>query len=229
MRHGLVALGDSITKGEGNMALGVQCQSWALWLAQALALPFTGLAANGALSGDVVREQLPQLAGPYDLGCLYLGVNDARSPAWDAGPLRGQPADGAGARRRDLRAHPDADPSRDLGRPPAGGSRGGQRGDPAPGGEAGVWWWSLRTDLRGWPLVLPDAVHPTALGQLEIAERAAAALAAAGVAVPRRPTELAEVDDRRRTAARARAGWARMLARDLARRGMERIRPPAAP
>ena len=32
-------------------------------------------------------------------------------------------------------------------------------------------------DLRGWRLLFPDAVHPTALGQLEIARRAAAALA----------------------------------------------------
>ena len=32
-------------------------------------------------------------------------------------------------------------------------------------------------DLRGWRRFFPDAVHPTALGQLEIARRAAAALA----------------------------------------------------
>jgi len=32
-------------------------------------------------------------------------------------------------------------------------------------------------DLRGWRLLFPDAVHPTALGQLEIARRAASALA----------------------------------------------------
>jgi hypothetical protein len=31
-------------------------------------------------------------------------------------------------------------------------------------------------DLRGWRLLFPDAVHPTALGQLAIASRAAAAL-----------------------------------------------------
>jgi hypothetical protein len=31
--------------------------------------------------------------------------------------------------------------------------------------------------LRGWRLLFPDAVHPTALGQLEIARRAARALA----------------------------------------------------
>jgi hypothetical protein len=31
-------------------------------------------------------------------------------------------------------------------------------------------------DLRGWRMLFPDAVHPTALGQLEIACRAAAAL-----------------------------------------------------
>ena len=38
-RSGLVALGDSITYGEGGIVLGVDGRSWALWLAQALDLP----------------------------------------------------------------------------------------------------------------------------------------------------------------------------------------------
>ena len=49
MTHrGLVALGDSITNGHGEPALGVPMQSWAQWLAEALALPFTKLARDGA-------------------------------------------------------------------------------------------------------------------------------------------------------------------------------------
>ncbi|MEA2445307.1 MAG: hypothetical protein QOJ12_2599, partial [Thermoleophilales bacterium] len=39
-------------------------------------------------------------------------------------------------------------------------------------------------DLRGTPYLLPDAVHPTSAGMVEIAERAATALEAAGVRVP---------------------------------------------
>jgi lysophospholipase L1-like esterase len=228
MRHGLVALGDSITKGEGNMTLGVQCQSWALWLAQALALPFTGLAANGALSGDVVREQLPQLVGPYDLGGLYLGVNDARAPSWDAGRFEENLRTVLGRLGEISERTLALTLPVDLGRPHAGGTGEANAVIRRVAADAGAVLVELE-DLRGWPLVLPDAVHPTALGQLDIAERAAAALAAAGVRVARRPGELAEVDDRRRTAAGSRAGWARMLARDLVRRGVERIRPPAAP
>jgi lysophospholipase L1-like esterase len=226
MRHGLVALGDSITKGEGNMALGVQCQSWALWLAEALELPYTGLATNAALSDDVVAEQLPRLAGPYDLGCLYVGVNDARSTAWD--PARF----GANLRTAFDRLAQTCERTliltmpEDLGRPLAGGRLEANELIRDAAGEAGAVVAEL-ADLTGWRLVLPDAVHPTALGQLEIAERAARALEAAGVPVPRRPSELALVDDRRRSAARQAAGWSRLLARDLVRRAVERIRPPA--
>jgi len=76
-------------------------------------------------------------------------------------------------------------------------------------------------DLRGWRLLLPDAVHPTALGQLEIADRAARALAAAGTPVPRLPSALADPDSSRRAGARFAVRWGSLLARDLARRRVE--------
>jgi lysophospholipase L1-like esterase len=91
--RGLVALGDSITNGHGEPALGVHPQSWAQWLAEALDLPFTKLAADGAMAADVLREQVPRLRGPYDVGCVFAGVNDVRVPAFDPG-----------AYERDLRA-----------------------------------------------------------------------------------------------------------------------------
>src|SRR5207237_8826153 len=91
------ALGDSVTNGHGEPALGVHAQSWAQWLAEALELPLTKLATDGALAADVLREQVPRLDGPYDVGCVYAGVNDARVPAFD-------PA----AYARDLRAVADA-------------------------------------------------------------------------------------------------------------------------
>ena len=84
-RRGLVALGDSITNGHGEPALGVTMQSWAQWLAEVLGLPFTKLARDGARARDVLAEQVPRLEGPYDVACLYVGVNDARSTDWDAG------------------------------------------------------------------------------------------------------------------------------------------------
>ena len=53
-RRGLVALGDSITNGHGEPALGVTMQSWAQWLAEELGLPFTKLARDGARAADVL-------------------------------------------------------------------------------------------------------------------------------------------------------------------------------
>src|SRR5436190_20272100 len=82
-RLGVLAFGDSITNGGGELQWGVALQSWALWVARGLGLPYTGYAVDGARAADVVREQLPafraRTARPdarYDLGCLYVGVND---------------------------------------------------------------------------------------------------------------------------------------------------------
>src|SRR3954449_10057803 len=91
--RGPVALGDSITNGHGEPALGVHAQSWAQWLAEVLELPFTKLAADGAMTADVRRARVPRLRGPYDVGCVYAGVNDVRAPGFDAA-----------AYERDLRA-----------------------------------------------------------------------------------------------------------------------------
>jgi len=74
-------------------------------------------------------------------------------------------------------------------------------------------------DLAGPPWLLPDAVHPTARGQLEIADRAARALCAATL-----PSSLIEIHGSRRAQARFAARWGVMLAGDLRRRGVERVR-----
>src|SRR5205809_183936 len=59
--------------------------------ARALGLPFTGYATDGARAPDVVGAQIPAFLsraaapdGPYELGCLYVGVNDVRGFDWDA-------------------------------------------------------------------------------------------------------------------------------------------------
>src|SRR4051812_50226282 len=104
-RLGVVALGDSITNGGGELQYGVALQSWALWTARGLGLPYTGVAVDGARAADVVARQLPaieaQAGGRWDLGGLYAGGNDVRALALDARPLgrdprppRGVPAPG---------------------------------------------------------------------------------------------------------------------------------------
>jgi lysophospholipase L1-like esterase len=218
--RGLVALGDSITNGHGEPALGVHPQSWAQWVAEVLGLPFTKLATDGAQVADVLREQVPRLDGPYDVGCVYAGVNDVRAPGFDAA-----------AYERDLRAVVAAvsDASErvvlctipaDLGRP---------RAAPKPRIANGI----IRSlaaaanadvveleDLAGAPFLLPDAVHPTAVGQLEIADRAAGALSA-----PRLPSSTVEVHRSRRARGRFAARQGVLLAGDLRRRAVERLQP----
>jgi lysophospholipase L1-like esterase len=248
---GVVALGDSITNGHGEPALGVHPQSWAQWLAEALDAPFLKLATDGATAADVLAQQVPRLraaaaagapgagsiaaaSGPgaggiaaaprFALACIYVGVNDTRSLDWDAAAYeRDLRAIAAAAREHAERVLLCTVP-RDLGRP---------RAAPKPAQASAV----VRAvagegtgaivvdldDLAGPPLLLPDAVHPTALGQLEIAVRAAAALRAAGVPVPRDPRDLADVHDSRRATARHRARLAVLLARDLRRRAVERV------
>lgn len=171
---GLVALGDSITRAGG--AADAAYRSWAAWLADALGLALTNLAADGAQSHDVLARQIPRLRGPYELAAVYVGVNDARSPDWhppafaddvaailDAVALRAQ--------RMLVLTLPH-----DLGRPTAAPK-------PAVAGEilrdaaARSGAVVAELDSFGGPqLVDADAVHPTPLGQLAIAERAGRAL-----------------------------------------------------
>jgi lysophospholipase L1-like esterase len=225
-RLGLLAVGDSITNGNGDPMLGVPARSWALWLAQALELPYTNLARDGAVVTDVVREQLPRVRAHYDLACCYAGVNDVRNVAWSA------EAFDADLRRvlATLSSRADrvavATIPLDLGRPRAGAAKVAEANAiiTRHAGEQRSVVVDL-ADLAGWQLVLPDAVHPTARGQLEIADRAAAALAAAGMPVHRPSTALCDPDDSTRGAARyAVTAHAAQLARDLTRRGIERRR-----
>ena len=223
-RLGLVALGDSITKGDGEPALGVSHRSWSLWLAEALELPYTNRAVDGAVASELVQDQCPLVRADYDLACIYIGVNDARGPDWDPDRFAaGLDAALAHLRARATRVLSLTIPL-DLGRPRAGAA--------VPvanalirrlAGEHDAVCAEL-TDLRGWRLLLPDAVHPTALGQLEIADRAAGALAAAGAPIARLPSALADPDGSGRARMRFAVRWGSLLACDLARRRLEATR-----
>jgi lysophospholipase L1-like esterase len=196
-RLGVLAFGDSITNGGGELQWGVALQSWALWLARALGVPFTSYAADGARVGGVTGEQIPAFRrraaapeGRYDLGCLYIGVNDVRGLDWDAGAFE------AGFRQalEFLRARCDrvltATAPLDLGRPRAGAKvRDLNATIEAVAGELGV----LVLDLScfgGRNLVMADHVHPTAFGQIAIAERALAVLERDGLRATVRPASL---------------------------------------
>jgi lysophospholipase L1-like esterase len=218
-RLGLVALGDSITVGEGSMALGVTPLSWAQWLARALDLPFSTYAFNGATISDVLHAQLPRVRGDYDVATLYAGVNDVRDPGFDIEAYeRGLDAVAAGLAPRASRLLMLTLPH-DLGRPtsapkPIAANEVVRRVAAAHGAVV-----ADLSDFGGWTNVLPDAVHPTALGQVEMADRAARALGATLL-----PSAL--VADRRGHDVRYVPAHARAVARDLARRARERVKPP---
>jgi lysophospholipase L1-like esterase len=220
----LAALGDSITNGGGSMALGVYPRSWAHWLALALDLPYHGLARDGATAPDVLREQVPRLRERYDVGGLYVGVNDVRSPAFDLDAFaRDHAAATAALHERCAHVLTPTIPL-DLGRPRAGAKVAEANGAIRASGAIVV----ELEDLRGWRYVLPDAVHPTAVGQVEIADRAARALQITSPPTPL-PSTLRDRDAGARAEARWARAYARMWAGDVVRRvregGLRGLRP----
>ena len=195
-RLGVLAFGDSITNGGGELQWGVALQSWALWVARGLGLPFTTYAVDGARARDVLREQVPAFlehsARPdarYDLGCLYVGVNDVRWPDWDPAAF----AEAHTAILDVLAARCDrlllVTLPLDLGRPRAAGVAAANAVIEAAARERGALVLDLR-DFGARNLVMADHVHPTAFGQVWIAERALAVLAADGMDVRVAPSTL---------------------------------------
>jgi lysophospholipase L1-like esterase len=194
---GVLAFGDSITNGGGELQWGVALQSWAQWVARALGLAHTGYATDGARVRDVVDAQIPAFEsrtahpeGRYELGCLYIGVNDVRSPDWDAGEFE--------PRFRTALAFLGSRCDRvltltaplDLGRPRAGAKvEELNRVVERAAADAGA----LVVDLRRFGarnLVMADHVHPTAFGQIWMAERALEVLERDGLAPVVLPSEL---------------------------------------
>jgi lysophospholipase L1-like esterase len=227
---GVLAFGDSITNAGGELQWGVALQSWALWVARGLGLPYTGYAVDGARAPDVIAEQIPAFLrrnadadARYDLGCLYIGVNDVRSVEWDATQF----AAAYGAALDFLEARCDrvltatAPPT--LGVPPAGDKvhelnaivvrEAARRG-------------ALVVDLADFGArnhVMADRVHPTAFGQIAIAERALAVLAADGARVYAAPASLIRFDVTRRGRLRGDLTYAYRATKEHARAALRRL------
>jgi lysophospholipase L1-like esterase len=200
---GVLAFGDSITNGGGELQWGVALQSWALWVARGLALPFTSYAIDGARVEDVVEHQMPafsRLTGGdprFQLGCLYIGVNDVRSPDWDALAFQERFRTALHFLRSRCERVLTVTAPLDLGRPRAGHKVAELDAViERVAGEVGA----LVLDLRSWGarnLVMTDHVHPTAFGQVDIAERALAVLEHDGVPVLVHPSRMISYDNTR--------------------------------
>jgi len=187
-RLGVLAFGDSITNGGGELQWGVALQSWAMWTARALGVPYNPYAADGATAADVIERQLPLFDravadrySHYTLGCLYIGSNDVRLPGFEITRFeeRHDQALGFLAERCD-RLLTLTIPL-DMGRPR----------NPTLIEQANLAiersaaeHRALVLDLRrfgGRQVMMADHVHPTALGQVTIAELALYALEADGL------------------------------------------------
>ena len=209
--QGVLALGDSITNGGGELQWGVALQSWAQWLARGLGLPFTNHAIDGATVADVLGIQIPRhdrhSARPrarFDVGCLYVGVNDVRGPDWDAetyaaGFDRALAWLGDRCERRLVCTLP-----LDLGRPRATAVPEANRIVRDAAGRRGALVVDL-SDFGARNRVMVDHVHPTAFGQIAIAERALRVLAADGLPTRVTPSALISYEMTRR--GRLRGDW----------------------
>lgn len=230
-RLGVIAFGDSITNAGGELQWGVALHSWALWTARGLGLPYTGFAVDGACVGDVVSEQLPAFAARsadpdahYDVGALYVGVNDVRAPDWDPAAfeagLRTALAFLTARCERTLALTVPAG----LGVPGAGATVDAanaviERRASAHG--------ALVVDLRGFGArnqMMADRVHPTAFGQVAIAERALAVLAADGLPTRVAPASLIDYEFSRRGRLREDLTYLYRSVKEHARAGLGRMR-----
>jgi lysophospholipase L1-like esterase len=195
-RLGVLAFGDSITNGGGELQWGVALQSWALWVARGLGLPYTPHAQDGATVQDVLENQIPRARTDtrYDVGCLYVGANDVRLPTWDRAAFERDHRTALAFLAECCDRVLTATVPLDLGRPRAGVAA--QEANAAIEASAAA-TGALVLDLRDFGarnLVMPDHVHPTAFGQIAIAERALDLLAKHGLEPRTRPSSLISYD-----------------------------------
>jgi hypothetical protein len=202
---GVLAFGDSITNAGGELQWGVALQSWALWVARGLGLPFTSYAADGARVADVLHLQIPAFErvsrrphAHYELGCLYIGINDVRAPDWSPVAFTAD----FDASLRFLTSRCDRiltiTAPLDLGRPRVGARvHELNAAIEARAREHGALIVDLR-ELRARNLVMADRVHLTAFGQIALAQRALAELALDGLPTQVRPQSLIAFQTTRR-------------------------------
>lgn len=161
---GLVAVGDSIVNGHGDSLAGVPALGWPQWLADAMGLSYTRYGLGGATSTVIVEQLLPQVRTQYAVGVFNMGTNDALGK-WDPivfeanFRLAGEALKGCCDRVLAITVPASAEATSIVRR---------------LGAELGI--LVVDADVRGQRFLKPDGIHPTALGHLAIADRAAESL-----------------------------------------------------
>lgn len=183
----VLAVGDSITRGDNTMVGDLPCRSYARWIADALGVEATVLADAGLTSAQALDRFGDQIVGRHQIGIVFVGANDALAARWEPDVLRaahgellrrvGQHAD------RVVTSTVPAITGRFLGK-----CRTVARANEIirkNAGDQGAVVVDLG-DLAGTRYVWSDQIHPTSWGQVEIADRVAGTL---GLSV--RPSDLA--------------------------------------
>jgi lysophospholipase L1-like esterase len=199
---GVLAFGDSITNGGGELQWGVALQSWAMWTARGLGVPYSGYAIDGARLDDVLETEIPRFlraaADPdarFDVGCLYIGVNDVRDVDWDEQSFESGFREALSFIAARCERTVTATIPLDLGRPRAGAKvEDANRLIESAARDTGALVADLRS-FKGRRLLMADQVHPTAFGQIAIACKALEVLAADGADVRVDPWSLVDWDE----------------------------------
>ncbi|WKN53752.1 GDSL-type esterase/lipase family protein [Rhodococcus opacus] len=163
----LVAVGDSIINGFNRPIAQVPALGFGQLLAQAMDLSYTRYAKGGSTSRDIVEQFIPRVRGRYDVGVLSCGTNDAyqRMSMADleanltkaVGHLSGH------CDRVVVLTIPISVEATDVVRRVAA---------TVPNVHV------VDAHVRGVRLLRADLIHPTSVGQMELADRAARALCA---------------------------------------------------
>lgn len=167
---GIVAVGDSLVNAD---------LSWAHWLGRAMEGPLDRVSVDGARSAGV-REQVRLLSGrQYAVACLTVGTNDILFD-WHVETFADNVAAVVGAVGESAERVVVPTISLALASFPGSGAAFRRRARQANEvlSESGA-LVVVGDDLRGPRLMGPDRIHPTLVGQLVLADRAAELLGVA--------------------------------------------------
>lgn len=161
---GMIAIGDSLVNGLTPDLAGIKGQSWARWVAETAGIAYEQHAKGGYTSTQIIETFLPKVTGSFDYGVFSMGTNDALKD-WNPVVFRQNVEIAAEhltatCNRVVVLSVPFCKQADAIVRDVA--SRYGVV--------------VVEGEVRGRHLSRPDDIHPTALGYLHIADRAAAAL-----------------------------------------------------
>jgi lysophospholipase L1-like esterase len=161
----LIALGDSIVNGFTRPLAGIPALGCGQWLAAAADLSYTRYAQGGWTTAQILADKVPRLKADYDIAVVSIGTNDAAKKL----PLDEFERDA----RKVLSAVTEHASQVAVLSIPLSDTYSERLARVADELKATM----VPARLSGPRVLRADRVHPTAVGNLELADRVAAALA----------------------------------------------------